>query len=151
MSRRQYAAQRSEWGGGITARKTLMKRSLRKTDAHVSVQYTNGNYSNNLRGTEFELEGKEDCICLSINLESNLRVRNKSVNSYHDVNELARDHALLKWVQIDDEQVIDGLSAASNRSPTARWELTLRLGEKGTFTYPVKPRTVNHSLFLDVQ
>lgn len=128
-----------------------MKRSLRKTDAHISVHYTNGNYSNNLRGTEFELEEPEGCIRLIVNLESNLKVRNKSVNSYHDANELARDHVLLEWVQLDDEQVIDGLIAAGNRSPNARWELTLRLGEKDTFSYSVKPRMVNHSMFLDVQ
>lgn len=128
-----------------------MKRSLRKTTTGISVTYTGGNYSNNLRGTEFELEEAEGRVCLSINLESNLRVRNKSTNSYTDACELARDHSTLKWVQIDEDQVVDGLIAASQRTPNARWELKLRLGEKGTFTYSIKPRKVNGSVFLDVQ
>jgi hypothetical protein len=127
-----------------------MKRSLRKTTAGVSVTYSDGNYSNNLMGTEFELEQSEAGICLSINLASNLAVRNKSANCYSDACELAEDHASLKSVQIDESQVIDGLLNANQKTPNARWELKLLLGEKGTFRYSVKPEISNRSVFLNV-
>ena len=127
-----------------------MKRSLRKTTAGVSVTYSDGNFSNNLTGTEFELEHSEADICLNINLEGNLSVRNKSANCYSDACELAEDHASLKAVQIDDSQVIDGLLNANEKAPNARWKLKLLLGEKGTFSYSVKPEMANGSVSLNV-
>ena len=127
-----------------------MKHLLRKTTTSVSVTYSNGNYSNNLTGTDFELERSEFQICLSINLVGNLTVRNKAANCYYDACELAADSALLKAVQIDEDQVIDGLSAANRNTPNANWQLSLGLGEKGKFDYAVKPEMVNGSLFLNV-
>tara|TARA_B100000965_G_scaffold404731_2_gene436386 strand:- start:1276 stop:1800 length:525 start_codon:yes stop_codon:yes gene_type:complete len=93
-----------------------MNRSLRKTAASVSVTYSHGKFSNDLTGTEFELELSEKDICLSINLWGNLSVRKKSANCYSDACELAEDHALLKSVQIDDSQMIDGLLNAHQKS-----------------------------------
>lgn len=127
-----------------------MNRSLRKTAASVSVTYSHGNFSNNLTGTEFELELSEKDICLSINLWGNLSVRNKSANCYSDACELAEDHALLESVQIDDSQVIDGLLNAHQKAPNACWKVKLLLGEKGTFDYPVNPELANGSVFLNV-
>lgn len=127
-----------------------MNRFLRKTTASVSVTYSHGNFSNNLTGTEFELELSEKDICLSINLWGNLSVRNKSANCYSDACELAEDHALLKSVQIDDSQVIDGLLNAHQKAPSACWKVKLLLGEKGTFDYSVKPEMANGSVFLNV-
>lgn len=127
-----------------------MKRSLRKTTASVSVTYSHGNFSNNLTGTEFELEYSEADICLSINLEGNLSVRNKSANCYSDACELAKDHASLKSVQIDDNQVIDGLINAHQKAPNGRWKLKLLLGKKGTFSYSVEPEMFSGSVFLNV-
>ena len=127
-----------------------MKRSLRKTTADISITSSDGNFSNNLTGTEFELEESEDRICLSINLAGNLGVRNKTANCYADACELVEDHSSLESVQIDERQIIDGLIAARQRTPNARWELKLLLGEKGTFTYSVKPTTSNGSVFLNV-
>lgn len=127
-----------------------MKRSLRKTAAGVSVTYSHGNFSNNLMGTEFELEHSEADICLSINLEGNLSVRNKSANCYSDARELAKDHALLTSVQIDDRQLIDGLLNVNQKAPSARWTLKLLLGEEGSFGYFIKPEMSNGSVFLNV-
>lgn len=127
-----------------------MKRSLRKTAASVSVTYSDGNFSNNLTGTEFELEQSEGVICLSINLAGNLGVKNKAANCYSDACELAEDHASLKSVQIDEGKIIDGLLNANQKTPNARWELKLLLGEKGTFKYSVKPEISNSSVFLNV-
>lgn len=127
-----------------------MNRYLRKTTASVSVTYSHGNFSNNLTGTEFELDVSEKGICLSINLRGNLSVRNKSANCYSDACELAEDHALLKSVQIDDSQVIGGFLNANQKAPNASWKIILLLGEQGTFDYPVKPEMSNSSLFLNV-
>jgi len=127
-----------------------MKRSLRKTTASVSVTYSHGNFSNNLTGTDFELEYSEVQICLSINLEGNLSVRNKSANCYSDVCELAEDNASLRSVQIDDSHVIDGLLDANNKCANARWTLKLFLGEKGTFGYSVKPEMSDGGILLSV-
>jgi len=127
-----------------------MKRYLRKTTAGISVTYSDGNYSNNLMGTEFELEQSEAGICLSINLASNLAVRNRSTNCYSDACELAEDHASLKSVQIDEGQVIDGLVIANQKTPNARWQLKILLGDMGMFRYSVKPKISNRSVFLNV-
>tara|TARA_Y100001963_G_scaffold138332_1_gene202971 strand:+ start:97 stop:483 length:387 start_codon:yes stop_codon:yes gene_type:complete len=127
-----------------------MNRSLRKTAASVSVTYSHGHFSNDLTGTEFELELSEKDICLSINLWGNLSVRNKSANCYSDACELAEDHALLKSVQIDDSQMIDGFLNAHQKAPSTCWKVKLLLGAKGTFDYSVKPEMANGSVFLNV-
>lgn len=127
-----------------------MKRLLRKTAASVSVTYSDGNYSNNLAGTEFELEQSEAGICLNINLEGNLSVRNKFASCYSDACELAEDHASLKSVQIDDSQVVDGLLSANQKTPNARWKLKLLLGNKGVLNYSAKPEMSNGSVFLNI-
>ena len=129
-----------------------MKRALRRTTAGVSVIYSEGNFSNNLTGADFALEESEACICLSIDLSGNLRVRNKESNCYYDACELAEQHSSLKSVQVDDRQVTDGLAAALRRTPNARWELRLLLGEKGTFKYSVTVtrKKSSNSIFLNV-
>lgn len=127
-----------------------MKRTLRKTAARVSITYSNGNYSNNLTGTDFSLYESEGRICLSIDLSGNLRVRNKESNCYADARELAEEHSTLEAVQIDERQVIEGLSKANQRTPNPRWELQLLLGEKGTFKYSVKSIMSHGSLFLNI-
>lgn len=126
-------------------------RPLKKTSASVFVAYSDGNFSNNLTGTDFELENSEaNTICLSINLEGNLLVRNKSANCYSDACELAEDHASLRSVQIDDNQVIYGLLKASRKAPDARWKMRLLLGEKGVFHYFVQLEKSNGGVLLVV-
>lgn len=127
-----------------------MKRSLRKTAFGVSVAYSDDNYSNNLSGTDFELDRSESKIYLSINLARNLIAKKKDANSYLDACELANNHSLLKSVQLDDDQIIDGLRLANQNIPNASWALEIRLGEKGVFQYSIKPEIVNISLFLKV-
>jgi len=127
-----------------------MKQSLRKSTSGISVTYSNGNYTNNLVGAEFELDESESRICLNINLDGNLRVRNKAVNCYDDACELAECHTILKAVQIDEEQIIKGLIKAHQRNPSAHLELQLRLGEKGTFLYSVEQKRTDIGVILNV-
>ena len=127
-----------------------MKRSLRKTTASISISYSDKNFSNNLTGKEFEVESSENTINLSINLASNLSVKNKSSNCYADACELAKNHSLLQSVHIYEKQIIDGLIAAYQRAPSAYWKLELRLGSLGSFKYSIKPKELNGSVFLNV-
>ncbi len=128
-----------------------MKRILRKTSAGVSVAYSTGNFSNNLTGTNFAIEVNDGCIKVSIDLSRNLRVRNKQLNCFFDANELAEDHTLLKSLQIDDEQVVDGLLKTTRANPDADWELELNLGKKGLFNYSISVSYSNGSVFLDIE
>jgi hypothetical protein len=61
-----------------------MKRSLRKGVVGVSVTYSDGDYSNNLTGCNIELEQVSNCLCISVDLARNIRVRNKQENCFYD-------------------------------------------------------------------
>ena len=128
-----------------------MKHMLRKTSINISINYTNGNFSNNLTGTDFSLDDSDDKITLSINLATNLRVKNKTLNCYADACDLANDHFMLDQLQIYDEQVIKDIVAAKKKNSDAVWMLYLLLGEKGKFECSVMPTISNGSLFLNVQ
>ena len=127
-----------------------MQRILRKTAAHVSVTYSHGNFSNNLNGTDFLLHESEKEILLTVDLSTNLRVRNKASNCYADAIELASDHSKLAMLQIDEQQIIDGLISAKKKNPNAPWYFQINLGEKGSFKYSVTPTLSNGSLFFNV-
>lgn len=127
-----------------------MERSLRKREASVSVTFSDGDYSNNLIGVGFRLEESESFMCLGVDLSGNLRVRDKESNQYEDAQILAEKISILRSVQIDEDQVVDRLVAACQRSPNSRWEIRLLLGEKGTFKYPVKLTRSSGSIFFDI-
>jgi len=128
-----------------------MKRSLRKTSAGVSVTYSNGNFSNNLTGTDFAVEVNDCIIKVSIDLSCNLRVRNKESNCFFDANELAEDHTLLKSIQIDNQQIFDGLIKTREANPDAVWELELSIGDKGLFNYPVTVSGSKGGVFFNIE
>jgi len=99
----------------------------------------------------FAIEVKDGIIKVSIDLSSNLRVRNKESNCFFDANEFAEDHALLKSLQIDDEQTIVGLIKASQMNPDAVWELEISIGDKGLFKYKVSLSRSNGSVFFNIE
>lgn len=127
-----------------------MQRILRKTAVQVSVTYSDGNFSNNLNGTDFRLSESEKEILLSVDMSSNLRVRNKSSNCYADAVELAEDHTKLDMFQIDDEQIVKGLVATKKNNSNASWFFQIDLGDRGVFNYPVTSILSNGSLFFNV-
>lgn len=119
-----------------------MKRSLRKTAAHVHITY-GGTFTNSLFGDNFTLETKADTLALAIDLSRNLRTRNKSTNSYIDAVDLAARHGELESIQIDERAVLDPLKAAlvyatlqNSRRPDLL--LSLSFGDRGTFSYAVE-------------
>jgi hypothetical protein len=127
-------------GQGVASKGVLMRRSLKKTVVGVSVTYSDGDFSNNLMGSNIELDELPDCLCVSIDLTRNLRVRNKQANCFYDASQLVERYAKLSSIQIDDKQIFEGLAGASKRFPGARWELRLVLGEKGVLKYSARPR-----------
>jgi len=114
----------------------LVRHSLRKTNAGISVIYRNGNYSNNLSGDNFtaEINGNGD-IVVSADLSKCLYARNKSTNSYYDVNELAEDHLILEQVYVYDGQVSKKLKDFASRNNAKRVCLKLRIGDN-LFEFP---------------
>lgn len=131
-------------------KETLVQRILRKTAAQVSVTYNHGNFSNNLNGTDFLLNESEVEILLTVDLSSNLHVRNQSSNCYSDAIELASDYSKLDMLQIDEQQIIDALVSAKKKNPNAPWFFQINLGEKGLFKFSVTPTLSNGSLFFNV-
>jgi len=90
---------------------------------------------------------------LSLDLNGNLRTRNKSGNRYYDARELADGKmAGLKLVQIDDSYIFEGLLAALRRARRVppHWSLVMELEGPHTFVVrPESPRT-SHSLVMRV-
>lgn len=127
-----------------------MKFSLRKGSSHIHVTFKDEDYSNNIIGELFEIEYENSINRIYINIESNLKQKNKLTNSYSDTRELIRKAEHIKFVQIDEEQVIKGLLKAYNKNPKNSWELVLHAGSDKSFKYIVKPFSKLGSVFLDV-
>ena len=123
-----------------------MKRLLKKISSGIWVGYSNGDYSTNLRGRNYEIED----ACLTIDLSGNFRVKNKRANCYSEVCELAESAARLNKVQILDEQVIDGLGKAIQSGFDLK-ELKLIVDGRGTFKYYIGGlKKVSGSLFINI-
>ncbi len=127
-----------------------MKRTLRRTSDGVSISYSGGVFSNNLRGTDFAWEEVDGSICLSIDLSGNFRVRQKSASCYQDACDLAENASNLKTVHLD-WAVAAKLVPIRKRFSDAEWRLELNLGQKGTFEYSVTHMTRRPgTLFMNV-
>jgi hypothetical protein len=129
-----------------------MRRTLQRGPAGISLSYSDHSFSHNLTGMDFACEESGGTVRFSIDLTSNIRVRNKeSANCYQDALDFAKRHSKLKSVQIDDP-VAEKLAAVCKNLPDAVWKLDLNLGAKGTFNYSVDQVTRRTgSLFLDVR
>jgi hypothetical protein len=98
-----------------------VKRRLRATRAAVDVQYSDGDYSNNLVGTDFALQDDATTTLLSVDLSSNIRTRHRESNSFLDAEEFARKPVSLKSVHIADAQVSAGIAAQRQQNPDSRF------------------------------
>jgi hypothetical protein len=124
---------------------------LRKGATLLHVAYAN-THTNNLTARDVRLYTKPS-LELHMDLNHNLRARNKQGNSYFDARELADGKiARLELLQIDDSYIIDGLLRALKRTASgpAEWTLTIEL--EGAHSFKVRPerRSSKHSLFLRV-
>lgn len=125
--------------------------SLRKGGTILHVAYGE-TYSNNLYGYEVRLR-TEPSLELVIDLNPNLRTRNKSVNTCVDARELADgDIQRLKLVQLTDDYILKRLRRVLARARSVRdgWILVLEL--EGNHAFRVRPRydAASRSLFLHV-
>ena len=90
-------------------------------------------------------------IKVSIDLSCNLRVRNKKSNCIFDANELAEDHALIKSIQINNQQIFDGLIKIRKANPDSVWKLELSIGDKMIFNYSVIVSGSKGSVFFEIE
>ena len=116
-----------------------MKYMLYKSSASISISYRNGNYTNNITGSFFSIEGKCDHIIFTLDLSENLRGRNKEAsNNYIDACELIDDYSLVKIIQISTgPQTLRRLKSYPLPNPDAPIFLNLHLGDNHIFAFPV--------------
>ena len=112
-----------------------MVRSIRKSTTHLGLTYSNGNYTNNLFCKNIEIDTTTKTNKVILNLEGNLRVQNKEVNSYADAKELIEEHRDLSLIQISEDQVTQALIAAEKKNPSYPWQLEITLGAQITYLY----------------
>lgn len=111
---------------------------LKKSKVHIHVTWSSS-FSNNLCAENIQYRFVDDFeICLDLNC--NLRKRNKQTNTYIDASELAKgDIHELELIQFSDRTVAKGIIAvlnASNKDPN-KWVLKILLD--GEYSFIVKP------------
>ena len=125
-------------------------RSLKRGGASLHIAYGK-TYTNNLSAFNARVRTHSGCE-LALDLNPNLRVRNRSSNTYCDARELAdRGIAQLSRIGIDDDQIIDRLRQAPDSVKLMEriWKLTIELS--GNHSFRVRPQLDAHnSLLLDV-
>jgi hypothetical protein len=112
--------------------------SLKKGGSGLHVAYADTSTSN-LRGYDAKVRIRPT-VEISLDLNRNLRTKNKSENGYVDARELADGEIdQLELVQICDERVIDRLSQAVEMAdnPASEWGLTIEL--EGQHKFCVRP------------
>lgn len=129
-----------------------MGRTLRKSSIPVSIGYSTGDFSNNLRAGPCEMDERDGLAYLILDMSLNLRTRDKQENSYIDACELVEKHLDLKRIEID-EGILGkwvALSGVPNRERSlAERRLEIILKNKGTFTYLiVDARNIGGSMVL---
>ena len=84
-------------------------RSLRKSKLHIRMGMYETEFTNNLSATDMEFRTAPR-LEISMDLNSNLRVRNKQTNTYYDAQQLARGKIKhLRHIQLDGKKIIERL------------------------------------------
>jgi hypothetical protein len=117
--------------------------SLRKTPSHLHLTYKYGEPSGGLLGRNMTLDIDGSLLVLEIDLESNLRRRDKSSSWFQDASALLRQPHKLKSLQCPDNLVRARLIRAWEQVERPRLRMRLAFGEGERLTYDVAP----HSLF----
>lgn len=113
--------------------------SLKKTNAAVSVAYSDGDFSNNLSGADFKIEKSAHEIVLSVDLGQNFKVRNKAQNDFLDATHLEEKLGLLSSLSVNDQQVASGVEKAISSYPAASFRLELVLRDAAKVSLKAKP------------
>ena len=108
-----------------------------------------GTFSNNLYADTFEAILDPE-FGMSLDLNKNLRTKNKGENSYLDAKELADGKIqMIEAIQITEESTIRGLSNAAPQRVPESWMLEIQLA--GTHLFRVRPEMKFDDLFLYVE
>jgi hypothetical protein len=121
-----------------------MKYSLRKTPSHLHLVYKYGESGGGVLGRNMVLTCDGNILTLDVDLEANLRARNKSSSWYVSGMFLVRNPHKLKSLQCPDNLVRARLIRAWEQVTNPKLQLRLDLGGHGRFVYDVSP----HSLFM---
>lgn len=121
-----------------------MNYSLRKTPSHLHLVYKYGETGGGVLGRNMVLTCEANLLTLEVDLEANLRARNKSASWYVSAMFLVRNPHKLKSIQCPDNLVRARLIRAWEQVANPRLRLRLDLGGHGRFLYEVSP----HSLFM---
>jgi hypothetical protein len=122
----------------------MTKYSLRKTPSHLHLVYKYGEAGGGVLGRNLALTIDGHMLTLDVDLEANLRARNKSSSWYVSAMFLARNPHKLKSLQCPDNLVRARLIRAWEQVANPTLHLRLDLGGHGRFLYEVSP----HSLFM---
>jgi hypothetical protein len=124
---------------------------LKKGAVPIRIEF-GSDFTDNLSCKDAQVR-TEPCIELSLDLNANLRVQNRSTNTYSDASELVGGQLKsLKTVQITDEQIIRELTRELKRHPQtsdmpSEWNLIINL--EGRHAFRVQPEW-RSGLFLNV-
>lgn len=124
---------------------------LRKGGTLLHIVYGK-THSSNLSGYDVRVRTLPS-MELSLDLNRNLRTRNKSENSYYDARELADGKiADLKLLQLDDGYIIKRLCRVLRdaRGVPPDWMLVIELEGRNAFRVRPERRSTSGSLFLRV-
>jgi len=124
---------------------------LRKGGTPLHIAY-GATFTNNLYGHQVRV-CTEPSLELALDLNPNLRTRNKSENSYCDARELADGGiAGLKLVQLLDEYIIKRLGRVLGDARNVPREWTLIIELEGCHAFRVRPKCdpTRGSLFMHV-
>lgn len=129
-----------------------MKQSLRRTPTQLHLAYKYGEVTNRLLGRNLSLLDDGAVLTITIDLSTNLQLRNKTSASYLDALNLVHNHHKLGSLQCGDNLVRARLIRSWEQVDKPQLRMCLDLGTHGSFLYSVKP----HSLFtggiqLDVE
>jgi hypothetical protein len=124
--------------------------TLRKSGAPIHASYGRG-FTNNLLAHNVRVQSDEQGVVLSLDLNPNLRARNRESWEYVDARALADgDIARLTLVQLHDEHLLKGLAGvlASKEDVSGEWVLEVELA--GTHRFRVTPEFKADMLWLNV-
>lgn len=121
-----------------------MQHPLRKTPCHLHLSYKYGEPGGGVLGRNMMLLSEGSVLTLTVDLEANLRSRNKNSAWYVAASQLLRNRHRLKSLQCPDNLVRTRLIRAWENVSHPQLRLLLDLGPVGRFLYDVSP----HSLFM---
>ncbi|WGO99462.1 hypothetical protein QFX18_05225 [Saccharophagus degradans] len=128
-----------------------MRRSIGKLSSQLYIAYRNESHTNSLHGERFEIIESEKNVVLIVDLEGNLRVKNKSSHRITEAEELIEDHSYLGSIQISNESIKKEIHKTFEKLPNAKWKLRLLLGSGCSPEYGVSLEFSELGCLLHVQ